>query len=173
MRHVVALAIFVLIGSGAVAPARAQEDVFYRIVPASPLKAWAPNEWHVWAMPAGRQCLALAQEPEDTPFKFWGFRQSPGSRVEMIFGSIASPRPRTLQMSFNNGGRFDYPATVEQFSDWKAYVISLQPNALSIFRDQMVFESFVGGTRVFLSVSNSMRHMEKTMRKCLEWQQAH
>ncbi|MEZ0242661.1 MAG: hypothetical protein ACAH11_04755 [Sphingomonas sp.] len=173
MRHLARLAILSLIGIGAAAPSNAQEEVFYRIAPEHPLKAWAPNEWHVWAMPAFDQCLALAEEPQDTPFKFWGFRQSPGSRVEMIMGSMASPRPRTLQMSFNDGGRFDYAARVERFSDWDAYVISLQPNALSVFHSSMTFEAFVGGQRIFLSVSNSMKNLEKRMTACLEWQQSH
>lgn len=172
MRHVITFAIATLIGIGATAPAHAQK-VFAGIKPENALKAWAPNEWHVWAMPGGRQCLALAQEPETTPFKFWGFRQSPGSRLDMIMGSYESPRPRTLQMSFNDGGLFDYPAKVERFSDWNAYVISLQGNALSVFHDQMVFESFLGGTKIFWSVSNSMRNLEKRMTACLEWQRTH
>lgn len=171
MRHIATLAIGALIGIGTTAPAQAQKR-FAGIVPEHSLKAWAPNEWHVWAMPDG-QCLALAQEPETTPFKFWGFRQSPGSRLDMIMGGFDSPRPRTLKMSFNDGGLFDYPAKVERFADYDAYVISLQGHALSVFHDQMVFGAFVGSTKIFWSVSNSMRNMAKRMDTCLAWQQSH
>jgi len=173
MRPILSLAALALAGILAATPAQAQrEKVFSGIVPEHPLKAWAPNEWHVWAMPDGT-CLALAQEPTDTPFHFWGFRQSPGSRIDLIFGSIDDPRPRRLQMSFNDGGKFDYDARVERFSDWDAYVISVQGNALSIFHQQTIIESFVNGERVFFGITNSMRNVEKAMGKCLAWQQSH
>jgi hypothetical protein len=171
MRHILSLAIFALAGAGAVAPAQSQK-VFAGIAPVSYSKAWAPNEWHVYALPDGN-CFAIAQEPRDTPFKFWGFRQSPGSRVELFFGSIENARPRTVQMSFNDGGKFDYPARVVRQLDWDAYAISLQPNALSVFHNQTIVEAYVGGVRVFAGITNSMRYVEKTMRKCLEWQAAH
>ena len=172
MRHIIILAIAALTGIGASAPAQAQK-VFAGIVPENYLKRWSPNEWHVWAMPDGRQCLALSQDPGTEPFKFWGFRQSPGSRLDLIMGSIQSARPRTVQMSFNNGGLFDYPATVEHFLDWDAYVVSLQGNALSVFHDQMFIESYVSGRRVFMGSSNAMKHLEKVMGICLEWQRTH
>lgn len=157
----------------AASPAHAQrEKVFDGIVPTNALKAWAPNEWHVWAMPDG-SCLALSQEPNDEPFKFWGFRQRPGSRIDLIFGSIANARPRRLQMSFNDGGKFDYDARVVHYVDWDAYAISVQGNALSVFHNQTIVESFVNGQRVFFGITNSMRNVEKTMRKCLEWQASH
>lgn len=170
MPRLLSLTAFTLIGLAAATPAQAQrEKVFAGIVPANYLKKWEPNEWHIWAMPDGT-CLALAQEPNDTPFKFWGFRQSPGSRIDLIFGSIEHARPRTLQMSFNDGGKFDYDARVEHFVDWDAYVISIQGNALTIFHDQTIIDSYVNGTRVFGGITNSMNHVAKVMRICLDWQ---
>jgi len=173
MRRVVSLAVSAVIAMGAVAPAHAHaQKVFSGIEPAVSEKRWSANEWRVWALP-GNQCLSLSQTPGLQPFLFWGFRQSPGSRLEMIFGAIESARPRTVQMSFNGGGLFDYEAKVERFSNWDAYVISLQANALSVFHDSMTMHSYVKGQKVFGDVSNSMRNLEKTMRKCLEWQQGH
>lgn len=171
MRHLLSLAAFVLAGMAAATPAQAQK-VFAGIVPAEYSKRWSPNEWHVWALP-DRTCLALSQEPEQTPFRFWGFRQSPGSRIDLIFGSIERARPRKLQMSFNDGGLFDYDAKAERFLDWDAYVISIQGNALSIFHDQTIVASYVNGQKIFWGITNSMRNVEKAMRKCLEWQQSH
>jgi len=163
------VAIFFAVGAmAAAAPAQAQE-VFAGIVPASFSKRWSPNEWHVWAMPDG-SCLALSQEPESTPFRFWGFRQSPGSRIDLIFGGFDNLRPRTVQMSFNDGGKFDYEARVVHYSEWDAYAISIQGNALSIFHEQTIVESFVNGQKIFFGITNSMRNVEKAMRKCLEWQ---
>lgn len=172
MRPIVCLAIFALIGIGVARPAQAQEKVFSGISPVEFSKRWSPNEWHIWALPNGT-CLALSQEPQDTPFKFWGFRQSPGSRVELVFGSIANGRARTVQMSFNDGGHFDYAARVVHLSDWDAYSISLQSNALSVFHDQTIVAAYVDGDMVFHGITNSMRHVEKAMRECLEWQQSH
>ena len=171
MHRVVSLAASAVIAIGAVAPAQAQK-VFGGIEPAVSLKRWSVNEWRVWALPGG-QCLSLSQTPGLNPFRFWGFRQSPGSRLDMIFGAIESARPRTVQMSFNDGGLFDYDAQVERFMDWDAYVISIQGNALSVFHDSMTMHAYVNGEKVFGDVSNSMRNIEKTMRKCLEWQQGH
>ena len=169
----IAAAIFGMTAMGAASPAQAQrEKVFAGIRPVTYSKAWAVNEWHVYALPDGH-CFAIAQEPQDTPFKFWGFRQSPGSRVELFFGGIENARPRTVQMSFNDGGKFDYPAKVVRQLDWDAYAISLQSNALSVFHDQTIVESYVGGVRVFSGITNSMRNLSKRMRKCLEWQAAH
>lgn len=168
----IAAAIFGITAMGAASPAQAQrQKVFDGIIPTNILKAWAPNEWHVWAMPDG-SCLALSQEPNDEPFKFWGFRQRPGTRIDLIFGSIAHARPRTLQMSFNDGGKFDYDARVVHYVDWDAYAISLQSNALSVFHDQTIIDSYVNGVRVFSGITNSMRNLSKAMRKCLEWQAA-
>lgn len=148
-----------------------REKVFSGISPVHYLKAWAPNEWHVYAM-LDRSCYAIAQEPNDTPFKFWGFRQKPGSRLDLFFGSIENARPRTVQMSFNDGGKFDYEARVVRQLDWDSYSISLQENALSVFHNQTIVEAFVNGEEVFHGITNSMRNVEKTMHKCLEWQQS-
>jgi len=128
--------------------------------------------WQVWALPDGK-CLALIQYPDEKPFRFWGFRQSPGSRVELIFGSIDAARPRTVQMSFNDGDMFNYAAGVDHFSDWDAYVISLQPDALSIFHDDTFVDAFVDENKIFYGVTHSMRNGEKAMANCLEWQENH
>lgn len=151
-------------------PAAAQRHkVFAGIVPDPYLKKWSANLWQVWALPTG-QCLELAQYPEETPFHFWGFRQSPGSRVDLIMGSIASPRRGKIQMSFNDGGLFDYVARVEHEGEWPAYVISLQPDALSIFHDDTFIDAYVDGEKVFWGVTHTMRNGEKVMKKCLDWQ---
>ena len=167
-----AAALLMLAGVAAAHPALAQRKMVTTIVPDPYLKAWAQNEWHIWAMPDG-SCLVLAQEPETTPLKFWGFRQSPGSRIDIIFTSTEPLRPRTLQMSFNDGGKFDYDARVVHYAEYDAYAISVQANALSIFHDQTIIESFVRGQKIFWGVTNSMRNVEIKMRKCLEWQTAH
>lgn len=172
MRRAAGLAL--LLGLGLVAtPAAAQrQKVFSGIVPASFLKKWSANLWVVWALPNG-QCLELAQNPEETPFRFWGFRQSPGSRIDLIMGSIENPRRGTIQMSFNDGGQFDYVARVERFVDWNAYVISVQGNALSIFHDDTFIDAYADGEKVFWGVTHSLRNGEKVMQKCLDFQASH
>ncbi|MDB5429273.1 MAG: hypothetical protein JWP35_389 [Caulobacter sp.] len=156
----------------ACSPATAGEKVFSGVSPVNALKTWTANLWQVWAEPNG-DCLALIQYPDETPFRFWGFRQSPGSRVELIFGAIASARPQTVQMSFNDGGNFDYAARVEQYADWDAYVISLQPDALSVFPEDIFIDADVDGEQVFWGGTHRMRSGEEAMAKCLAWQQKH
>ena len=162
-----------LLAIGLVGPASAsrREAVFDGIEPAGFLKKWSFDDWQVWAMPNG-SCLALEQYPDEEPFRFWGVRQSPGSRLTVYFGSIANARPQVLQMSFNSGGRFDYDASVERFRDWDAYAISLQSNALSVFPRQLMIEAYSGGSRVFLNVYNAMDRLRSNMGQCLSWQQA-
>jgi hypothetical protein len=171
MRRLIAFAIFAFICMGEAAPAHAQK-VFAGIAPTVYSKKWNPNEWHIYALPDG-SCYAIAQDPQFAQFHFWGFRQSPGSRVDLFFGSIENARPRTVQMSFNDGGHYDYAARVVHQSDWDAYAISLQSNALSVFHDQTIVAAYVNGEKVFHGITNSMRNVEKNMRKCLEWQQSH
>ena len=144
--------------------------MFSGIVPVKFDRKWEANEWVVWALPTGR-CLAEAQYPDETPYRFWGFRQSPGSRIELFFGSIADARSQTIQMSFNDGDNFDYDAEVEHQVDWDAYVISLQSDALSVFHDDTFVDAYVGDEKVFWGVTHSMRNLEKTMAKCLAWQE--
>lgn len=170
MHRITSLAL-ALIAFAAATPAQAQK-VFSGIVPTQFSKKWNPNEWHVWALPDG-SCLSLSQTPGLNPFKFWGFRQSPGSRIDLLFGSIENARPRTVQMSFNDGGLFEYSARVVHYSNWDAYAISIQGNALSVFHDQTIVHAYVNGEKIFGDVTNSMRNLEKAMGKCLEWQQAH
>ena len=171
-RQIASLALLLSLGLTATPAAAQRQKVFSGIVPASFQKKWSANLWVVWALPNG-QCLELAQYPEETPFHFWGFRQSPGSRIDIIMGAIENPRRGTIQMSFNDGGQFDYVARVEQFSDWSAYVISVQGNALSIFHDDTFIDAYVDGEKVFWGVTHSLRNGEKVMRKCLDFQASH
>lgn len=170
MRRVVSLAL-ALSAFGVSTPARAQET-FTGVKPASYLKEWRENEWWVWAMP-GETCLSLAQDPGFTPIRFWGFSQSPGSRLSLVFGTIENARPQTLQMQFNGGGHFDYPAQVVRVAGEDAYVISFKPNSLSAFHAQTIIEASANGAVVFYGISNNTRSMQKMMGKCAEWQQSH
>ena len=156
--------------TGSPAAADQREKVFAGIEPGSFAKEWKFDDWQVWAMPDG-SCLALEQDTGWETFHFWGFRQSPGSRIKLYFGSIEHARPQTVQMSFNNGGEFDYDAQVERFRDWDAYEISIQANALSVFPRQLTIVAHVNGQRVFLNVYNSMDRVRDHMAKCLAWQQ--
>ena len=76
-------------------------------------------------------------------------------------------------MSFNNGGKFNYHADVRRMSDWDAYVISLQPDALSILPNQLIIEADVDGSKVFLNEYNEMNRVYDKMADCLNWQDAH
>ena len=67
----------------------------------------------------------------------------------MMFGFIENARPQTVQMSFNNGGNFDYHADLRRMCDWDAYVISLQPDALTYPPKQLIIEADLGGSQVF------------------------
>ncbi len=155
-----------------VTPAAAKEAAFSGLVPVKFDHKWEVNEWVVWALPGGL-CDAEAQYPDQTPFRFWGFRQSNGSRVDLYFGSIENARPQTVQMSFNDGENFAYAAQVEHQADWDSYVISLQPDALSVFHDDTFVDAYVDDEKVFWGVTHSMRNLEKTMAKCLTWQEGH
>ena len=156
----------------AATPVSAGEQVFAGIKPENFIKKWSFNDWHVWAMPGGT-CLALEEVPGAVPFSFWGFEQSAGSRVKVMFGSIENARPQTVQMSFNNGGKFDYHADVRRMSDWDAYVISLQSDALAILPNQLIIEADVGGEQIFLNEYNEMDKVYSKMADCLSWQDAH
>lgn len=168
-RRIAGLAPLLCLGLTATPAAAQRQKVFAGIVPDPYLKKWSANLWQAWALPNG-QCLELSQYPEETPFHFWGFRQSPGSRIDIIMGHIENPRRGTIQMSFNDGGKFDYAARVEQFVDWNAYVISVQGNALSIFHEDTFIDAYVNGEKVFWGVTHSMRNGEKVMKKCLDFQ---
>ena len=165
-------ALFGLCATLTAVPASAGEKVFAGIGPENYGKIWSFGDWHVWALPNG-SCLALEEVPGAVPFSFWGFQQSPGSRVQVMFGSIENARPQTVQMSFNNGGKFDYHADVRRMSDWDAYVISLQPDALSILPNQLIIEADVGGSLVFLNENNDMGRIYDKMADCLSWQDGH
>ena len=151
--------------------AAASKPVFGGVEPAQFDKKWSFDDWHVWAL-AGDVCLAMEAYPDETPFQLWGFRQSPGSRLQLYFGSIQNAQPQTVQMSFNNGGQFDYPAEVIRIRDWDVYAISMRGNALSVFPRQLTVEAYVGGKRVFLNVYNAMGRVRDKMAECLAWQES-
>lgn len=156
----------------AIGPAGARTKVFAGVAPVQFDKKWSFDDWHVWAMP-GDVCLAMESYPIEVPFRFWGFRQSPGSSLQLYFGSIENARPQTVQMSFNNGGQFDYSAEVIQIQDWDAYAIFMRGNALSVFPRQLTVEASVGGDRVFMNVYNAMGRVRDNMAECLAWQGNH
>ena len=172
MRRIACLAALLLMVPQAVASAAPRATHFVGIVPVTILHKWTGNLWQVWAEP-GHECYAISQYPDETPFRFWAFRQTPGSRIDMLFGSIANARPGIVQISFNDGKNFDYRARVEHVVDWDAYVISLQPDALSIFHDDTFVDAYVDGEKVFWSVTHSMRKGEQLMAECLKWQESH
>lgn len=135
------------------------------------LKKWKFDDWNVWATPYG-SCMALEQDTLGyATYHVWGFEQSPGSRLTMYFGAIENARPQTVQMSWNNGGEFDYEAQVKHLRDWDAYEISLSANALSVFPRQLTVAAHVGGERVFINVHNAMDRLRKNMAECLAWQE--
>lgn len=154
------------------ASAATTRTAFGGVEPTQYGKKWSFDDWHVWALPS-HECLAMESYPNETPFRLWGFRQSPGSRLQLYFGSIENAQPRTVQMSFNDGGQFDYDAEVVRIKDWDVYSISMRGNALSVFPSQLTVEASVGGERVFMNVYNAMGRVRDKMTECLAWQQSH
>jgi hypothetical protein len=134
------------------------------------LHQWTFSDWQIWAEP-DKQCRAIEQDPNITPIKFWGFRQKPGGRVELFFSGNGNERPITVEMSFNGGGRFKYPDNVERWSQWNVHVVSLQSDALSIFPNITVFESFANGSKILWEETHVMRKVESSIEECLNWQQ--
>ena len=134
---------------------------------------WDNGPWRIWALP-NHSCLTFYQEARTAQDAFWGFRQSPGSRVEFIVGGPGVVRPGTVETDMNDGGRFRQRTSVEDFGGYASYVISFQSDALSIFHDTMTFDVYVDGTQIAYGlVSHKMRDLEKVMAKCLTWQESH
>lgn len=169
---IVLLASLTLSANPAAAGNAKGDDYVAGVVPATFKKEWKFDDWNVWATEYGT-CMALEQDTLGyAAYHVWGFEQSPGSRLTMYFGSIENAQPQTVQLSWNNGGDFDYDAQVKHLRDWDAYEISLQANALSVFPRQLTVVAHVNGERVFLNVYNSMDRLRKAMTECLAWQQA-
>ena len=148
-----------------------EDDTYVAGVQPAYTKKWSFDDWNVWATQHGT-CMALEQDNIGWPtYHVWGFEQSPGSRLTMYFGSIQNAQPQTVQMSWNNGGNFDYDAQVKHLREWDAYEISLQANALSVFPRQLTVVAHVKGERVFINVYNSMDRLRKAMAECLAFQQ--
>ena len=149
-----------------------EDDTYVAGVQPAHNKKWSFDDWNVWATQYGT-CMALEQDTRGyADYHVWGFEQSPGSRLTMYFGSIQNAQPQTVQMSWNNGGEFDYDAQVKHLREWDAYEISLQANALSVFPRQLTVVAHVNGERVFSNVYNSMDRLRKAMAECLAFQQA-
>lgn len=157
---------------GAPATAAPQATVL-TIHPENFAQRWDRGPWRVWAL-SGHTCLTFYQESRTSQEAFWGFRQSPGSRVDFIVGGPGVVRPGTVETDLNDGGRFRQNASVEDFGGYDSYVISFEADALSIFHDTMSFDVFVDGTQIAYGlVSHQMRDLEKIMAKCLAWQESH
>lgn len=168
---VVAAAFATLMGS---VPTRAAPQATVLTVhPENFAQKWDKGPWRVWAL-SGHTCLSFYQESRTSQNAFWGFRQSPGSRVDFIVGGPDVVRQGTVETDLNDGGRFRQNASVEDFGGYDSYVISFEADALSIFHDTMSFDVFVDGTQVAYGlVSHEMRDLEKVMAKCLAWQDGH
>ena len=149
-----------------------KDDTYVKGIEPAYVKKWSFDDWNVWATTRGT-CLALEQETIGyAAYHVWGFEQSPGSRLTMYFGSDENAQPKTVQMSWNMGGDFDYDAEVIEFMDWKVYTISLQANALSVFPRQLNVSAKVGGKVIFINVYNSMDRLRKNMAECLAYAEA-
>ena len=169
---VLVLAAIVLPCASAAAAGSKEDDTYVAGVEPAYKKKWSFDDWHVWATEYG-SCMALEQDTLGyATYHVWGFEQSPGSRMTMYFGAIENARPRTVQMSWNNGGDFDYEADVKHLRDWDAYEISLQANALSVFPRQLNVAAKVDGKVVFINVYNSMDRLRKNMAECLAFVEA-
>ena len=167
----IALALSALAVSPASAGKSKEADTYVAGVQPASVKKWSFDDWNVWATPYGT-CMALEQDSIGWPtYHVWGFEQSPGSRLTMYFGSIENAQPQTVQMSWNNGGDFDYDAQVKHLRDWDAYEISLQANALSVFPRQLNVAATINGKVVFINVYNSMDRLRRAMAECLAFQQ--
>ena len=167
-----AVAALAMLFVGAPATAAPQATVL-TVHPESFAQRWDRGPWRVWAL-SGHTCLTFYQESRTSQEAFWGFRQSPGSRLDFIVGGPGVVRPGTVETDLNDGGRFRQNASVEDFGGYDSYVISFEADALSIFHDTMSFDVFVNGTQIAYGlVSHQMRDLEKVMAKCLAWQESH
>lgn len=152
-------------------PASAGGKTFAGITYETILHKWGVNAWDIWALP-NHECMAILQKPDLTPFNFWGFRVLNGLGVQMFFGSIADARPQTVKVAFDDGA-ISYPASVEPFLEWNAYVIPIKLEDLWAFPDELFFDVYVGGDKVTWGGTKVMGKVALALEKCDNWQTAH
>jgi len=150
--------------------ATGRKDGIYRIIPVTSSHSWTVGHWKIWAI-SDDVCFAVNQW-DTQKVQFWGFRQK-GPQLELFFYSDGTPQPQTLQMSFNDGGKFNYDAKVEHIAEYDAYVISLGKATTAVFPNVIDFEADAGGNRIWWERELNMSKVESAMNKCWEWQLDH
>ncbi|MBC7499189.1 MAG: hypothetical protein H7315_01575 [Herminiimonas sp.] len=143
---------------------------FYRVAPATSSHHWEVGHWRIWAEPDG-VCRGFNQW-DTTRVRFWGFREK-GSQLELFFSSDGPAQPQRLQMSFNDGGKFDYDARVERVAGIDSYVVALGKHSTAIFPNNINFEAFAGGTQIWSEREFNMSKVDDAMAKCVDWQYSH
>ena len=174
VRHIVQAGVQagLLTGIAVSAPAAAAPHEFPTIDYVKPLHKWSVGSWTIWALP-GHECLALKQETKFAEFSFWGFRVVDGLDAHMIFGAVADARQQTIRVDYDGMPSARYPAVVEPFLDYNAYVVPINLEDIWAFQDELFFDVYAGGEKVTWGGTKVMGKVAEGLEKCDNWQQAH
>lgn len=136
------------------------------------LHTWSVNAWTISALP-GHVCVAIVHVQLGPPKNFWGFKVTDGLDVTMFFGPIENARPQTVQIEYNDDGPVSYAASIEATTGFDGYVIPIKLEDLWAFQDELFFDAYTGGNKVFWSGTKVMGKVAQALEKCDNWQQAH
>ena len=151
----------------------AQSETGHRISSASARHRWKQDHWEIRAEP-GSICVAIAQYGLE-PKGFWGFIQTGTklSSLEIFFDSGGPAQPKTIQMSYNDGGMNTHSARVENWAGMDSYVVPMGPNLLADYRTVTEFAAYSDGKLIWSEKEFHMDKVEDAMLKCWEWQLDH
>ena len=160
-----------LAGIAFAAPVAATPHEFPTIDYVKPLHKWSVDSWTIWALP-GHECVALKQETKFAEFSFWGFRVVDGSDSHMIFGPVADARPQTVRVEYDGMPSVRYPALVEPFLDYNAFVVPIDLSDIWAFQDELFFDVYAGDQKVTWGGTKVMGKVALALEKCDNWQSA-
>lgn len=155
----------------AAAPAAAGEPEYADFKFANTLHKWSVKNWQIFALP-DHVCVAILHIPIGPPKNFWGFRVTNGSNVVMFFGPIDNAKPQNVQIEYNDDRPITYSASVDSMAGYQAYVVPLDLSDLWAFLDDLSFDAYVGGDKIFWSGTHSMGKVAEALEKCDNWQDA-
>ena len=136
------------------------------------LHTWSVNAWKISAL-SGHVCVAIVHVQLGPPKNFWGFKVTDGSDVTMFFGPIDNARPQTVQIEYNDAGPISYAASIDATTGFDGYAIPIKLEDLWAFQDELFFDAYTGGNKVFWSGTKVMGKVALALEKCDTWQQAH
>lgn len=164
-----------LVALGAVlatVPANAGAPEYGEFKDPDALHKWSVNLWTIMALPS-HVCLAVVHVPLGPDKNFWGFRIANGMDVTMIFGPVENARPQTVQIEYNDNQPISYSAKVTKIAGFDGYEVPIKLEDLWAFQDELFFDAYTGGNKIFWSGTKVMGKVALALEKCDNWQDAH